>query len=198
MLKHMNKSSHVFEFNSAKSKQSMYFMFSYLQDEIQKKIFGVKKALPEDIAWATAQFTSHITNQVPRDTTKIRIGIVPIPSRGYFRREKDNDHMLVVAKEIKKRIASTNMYNANVHVLDCLIPLSLSQQKKLSKEDRENRQHDMFTIDPIIKLFINRNQYTHIWIIDDVITTGSTLIAASQLISEHIKHKKIFVLGLAH
>ncbi len=198
MFKHINKTSHISPLASKRGAPHLLFLFPYKDESIQKRIFDIKKSDEEAISWATDILLCTITNNIPEDKKKVHVGIIPIPSRNYYRREKNCDHMLDIAKQIKRKVADLNIHNANIHVLDCLIPLSLSEQKRLSKIDREGRQKQMFTIDPIIKLLINRKKYTHLWIIDDVITTGSTLVGAIDIVSEDIQHEKIFVLGLAH
>lgn len=198
MLQKIHKTSRTSPFNHRKCEMHLNYLFDYQDEILKEKIFCVKKSLPEGIQWAADNLFTVITGNTTKGTDKIRIGIVPIPSRTYYRREKDHDHMLVVAKEIKRKAANSILYNINVDILDCLIPLTFAQQKKLTKEEREKRKEHMFTIDPIIKLLINRKKYTHVWIIDDVITTGSTLVEASRLIESHINHQKLYVIGLAH
>ncbi len=198
MLKHINKLSNIPEFVWSRDMPYMLYLFSYADESIKEKIFGVKNCDPDDISWATNALLNIITQNIPSTNQKVYIGIVPIPSRSYLRREKDNDHMLEISKHIKRSFANSNMYNTKIDVLDCLIPLSLSQQKKKSKKDRELQSNTMFTIDPLVCLLINRKKYTYLWIVDDVITTGSTLSAAAKIIVSKINHEKLFILGLAH
>lgn len=156
MLQHINKTSHITKFASTKQNPYMLFLFPYAEEDIKKKIFELKKSDTDAITWASSVLLRIISKNISPEQKKVRIGIIPIPSRSYFKREKIHDHMLSVAKHIKQKMVDASMHDANIHVLDCLIPLSLSQQKKLSKNDRELRKENMFTIDPIIRLLINR------------------------------------------
>lgn len=110
--------------------------------------------------------------------------IVYVPSSKKALKSRGFNQCEFLAKEVGKRL--------NIEVVDCIKKHNnIKEQKSLSKEERYENIINAFFIDDDIKIK-NKN----ILLIDDVTTTGATVLACQNLLKKH-KIKTIKILTLA-
>lgn len=102
-----------------------------------------------------------------------RVVLIPAPTSPKRARARGYDQAKLLAKSIS--VANNNWFYE-----DILIRTKDYDQIGLNKVDRKNKTKDLFVLDPTKRL--NAEQAIAI-IVDDVVTTGSTIRAASTAIS---------------
>lgn len=101
-----------------------------------------------------------------------RVVLIPAPTSPKRARARGYDQAKLLAKSIS--VANNNWFYE-----DILIRTKDYDQIGLNKVDRKNKTKDLFVLDPTKRL--NAEQAIAI-IVDDVVTTGSTIRAASRAI----------------
>jgi len=111
--------------------------------------------------------------------------IVPIPTASSHVRQRGYDHL-----EILARLLSQTRELPTVHLLQ---RLSTKTQHQLNKRERQQEAVSAFGINKALALDFN----TPLLLLDDIITTGSTVASAAQVLSS-AGYKTIFVAALAY
>lgn len=144
------------------------------------------------IVQCTHIFYEMILNITSKDNnTDTVLYIVPVPSIYKRYAERGYKHMLQVAHKVTD-LCNSNYYRS--HVADILTNTGNTTQKQAgSREHRfENAKNNLR-----LRKIPNTNQES-IWIvIDDVTTTGATLIQAQQLLLD-AGVKQVYCLAIAH
>lgn len=111
--------------------------------------------------------------------------IVPIPTAHSHIRQRGFDHLEIIA-----RLLSQQRGWPVVHLLE---RSSAKTQHRLNKSERQQEARSAFRINEDIKI----NPTTPLLILDDIITTGSTISSAAQILA-HNGAQTIFVTALAY
>lgn len=100
--------------------------------------------------------------------------LVPIPLHSSKERKRGYNHAYILAIELSKRL--------KLPVIKALKRIKNTKtQINLRKEDRRNNLKDAFQIDSKFVNQINRKQ---VFLVDDVFTTGSTLLEAGKILKK--------------
>jgi competence protein ComFC len=116
-----------------------------------------------------------------------RAVLIPAPTAPKRARSRGYDQAKLLAKNLVK-------LNANWAYKDLLIRNNDSDQIGLSKLDRKQRTKNLFLLNPSAEL---KSEYDIAILIDDVITTGSTIKAAVEAIAP-LKFKHVVLACLSH
>jgi ComF family protein len=111
--------------------------------------------------------------------------IVPIPTAPSHIRQRGYDHIEILAKLLSQRREWPVVY--------LLERTSNLTQHRLNKTERQHEADNAFSFNTSVEV----NDTTPILILDDIITTGSTISSAAQVIAANGK-KTIFVAALAY
>lgn len=126
---------------------------------------------------------------IPRNTA-----LVVIPARKQAIRERGFDHM----KEVGKRLSAMS----DLPLLDILAPNERSDQRGLSASSRQKNMRNSFVPKPLKQ--VNRTNSAaestdipaNVILVDDVLTTGATLIAGALTLKE-MGAQRVFGLTVA-
>lgn len=135
-------------------------------------------------------------------TNLVKTIIICVPSSSFWQSKKSFDHMHVFMKACVKNWKS-RLKLAKAEMVPKYIPYSIiprlnkDLQKGLNKKDREKQSLGAYELSNYFKLFLKYNFFNknkrykvknlRILIIDDVKTTGSTLIECSNTVENYIK-----------
>lgn len=98
---------------------------------------------------------------------------VPIPLYSSRERERGYNHAEILANELSKRLGLPNS--------DVLIRnKNTKTQFKLDKEERKGNVKGAFSLRPNIPI----SQYPNIFLVDDILTTGATIVEAGELLKK--------------
>jgi competence protein ComFC len=155
----------------------------YIEPLIERAKFFGETAISRDLA----QFLSYrVLNDAP--TPDLIIPVPPDPerliTRGY--------HLpSLLAQELAHKLATL-----------CFELLtkrkSTPQQTKLSRKERLNNNKGLFRIDSEVLKNLPLQEDPIIWLVDDIITTGSTLGECAKTLQEHFPKSSIYGIVLAH
>ena len=152
-----------------KLKLSDIYFVSYYQDVIKKLVWDLKFNSKISAAKTAANLIGVKLNSLKSES----LIIIPLPTAPKRVRARGYDQAQQIAKNIVK-------LNHNWELKNLLIRSSDIDQIGRSKTDRQSTSKNMFFINPTIKL--NSLKNCHLILIDDVMTTGSTIGAASKLL----------------
>ena len=130
----------------------------------------------------------------PRWVMPGRTAIVAIPARKQAIRERGFDHM----QQVGDRLAQLT----GLPLLDMIVPNEQGDQRGLSALSRKENMRNSFLPNPSLSVggFICRapqiSEYSYVILIDDVLTTGATLMSAA-LVLKQMGVQKIFALTVA-
>jgi len=168
----------------------IYPLFSY-QD---KKVRTVIHALKYNHAHSIIPIITPILHEIVQDIlmhsitlSSGQIYIIPVPDMKKHTRARGTNHVRKIAKSLQQCNPS------NYILLDsCIIRINTTSQRDLSRKDRLTNMYDGFKVIDSNTL-INKN----ILIIDDVCTTGSTLMSLRKECL-NAGARKVIALVLAH
>lgn len=142
-------------------------------------------------------YTTHAGNHKPNNKNKLNILLLHSPSSSFCRKQKNSDHM----SEAISHIVEINIFDKNKpkfnlfgHNHAFIIKIDkISSQHNKSRKERIIESKNRFKI---VSPYLNQIKYSthdnlipkfdYIFILDDVLTTGSTLYHLSNLLERHI------------
>lgn len=151
----------VWKFKYYKNKQATSFLGDMLYDELVSH----------------ASKTAHAVHK--------KILLIHPPSTSFMKRLKDFDHMKTLLEHIDALDMGEFFAVCTHAVLPTISSIQLPHQHTSNKETRIMNSRDRFVLSEAFKTYICNTQPTHIYCIDDVVTTGSTLSAISELCAIH-------------
>jgi len=129
--------------------------------EMQKLIRGVKYHNQKDLAYYQAKFMYEYFIKIAGENAKYTIVPVPLHKKRY--KQRKYNHMELVANELSKLTG----WKVNVKLIERI--KETKPQYKLKKPEREANLKNAF------KVYTDNYEFDNLLIIDDILTTGSTL-----------------------
>ena len=174
------------------------FLYSYEYDPVKKLLFYLKR-YPDRLA--VSFFAEKLIGLLPEALKSEKTLYVNIPRSHKGRSDYGFDQGALLASEtahmISRRISlSETGKEAYVRYANCLARRPFGQvQKKLNAKQRFANQSGRFYRRP----FLRRLPWTpaHIVIVDDVITTGASVLAAAKILRDAFPAADISALSLA-
>ncbi|MDB5163229.1 MAG: putative amidophosphoribosyltransferase [Candidatus Saccharibacteria bacterium] len=117
---------------------------------------------------------------LPADTI-----IIPIPTAPSHIRQRGYDHLEILARLLGRR--------REMPVTHLLLRSSAKTQHRLNKVERQQEASGAFHISPHLSIDSN----TPILLLDDIVTTGSTITSAARVLAD-AGFKTVFVAALAY
>ncbi len=115
-------------------------------------------------------------------------GIIPIPSSSNFISTKRIvNHSLIIAQFIQKYYKL--YFNKRIPIINILKKKNKTNQKDLNRFERYDKSNKNYYIKGQLHALENKNK---ILLVDDIATTGATLISASKYLKKRFKIQKIY------
>ena len=155
---------------------------------LEAKFYNNKKA-QEFLGKILSQYLTYIWSNLPKQSIQ-QILVIPVPLGKKRRKERGYNQIEEIAKHI-------------VHPSIVLEPKILNRSREtkpqmtLKRSSRLLNMRSAFVISPNFKENLRPNSQILYIIVDDVVTTGSTLLAAKETLSK-AKIQNILMLALAH
>jgi predicted amidophosphoribosyltransferase len=185
------------------------FYLKYRRDYYSTKILG-------NLLWDT--IIEKVSNNLGHIGSITNWIIAPTPSTSYLSGQKKWDHNQDILKKLKENYSqfgnATNNVNFNFVELFTIANQNnvdikygeLQNNKKLNRSTRIKSSADKFTminsaeVERFIKdkKHMDRSEKTGLIIFDDVVTTGSTLLALEKIAMDSKMFGKILLIALAH
>lgn len=169
-------------------------IFSYKDERTRKLIWSIK--YKKSIKGSA--IAGYAINQIVQKYLKAAspIVIIPMPITNRRKRERGFNQCELIANEIEK----LNTDHLIIIAKDILIrKVHISRQTMKGRDERLKSARDIFVVnnEAIEKLAIDKSQNYLVLIIDDVITTGSTILDAVNTLRK-TGLEKTFGLSVAH
>jgi len=146
-----------------------------------KKVIDAYKF--ENVKGASTSFTALFNETLP--LLPYNTVIVPIPTIASHVRKRGYDHMEVLARLLSRK--------RNVTVGHYLTHASKKSQHTLNRQERHREAMQTFSL----SRYVNEDRSTPILLLDDIITTGSTVTSAA-IVLANAGFKTVFVAALAY
>ncbi len=153
------------------SNVKIYSSCHYIK-EMQRLIRGVKYHNQKDLAYFQAKFMYEYFIKIVGQNTRFTIIPVPLHKKRY--KQRKFNHMEIVANELAK----LSGWNVKTNLIERI--KNTKPQYKLKKKEREENLANAF------KVYQQNYNDENLLIIDDILTTGSTL---SEMIKEFQKNE---------
>ena len=137
--------------------------YGMLKDTLNAYKFQYVKAA----AHSLSDMLNTVLPLLPSDTI-----IVPVPTAAGHIRERGYDHINILARLLAK--------SRNIQVVQILSRSSSTTQHRLNRVNRQQEASKTFFINPAISISLS----TPVLLLDDIITTGSTITAAAHVLAE--------------
>ncbi len=165
-------------------------IYSYQEVDIKETIRKSKNLDP----MATRQIAEAIYHEIQNDLTdsKSRTLLLHAPSSAFARKQKKLDHMAVILEKIKDRAGNRVDICLHAFIIDVDKRKSQHEKNKIERiKDSKSRYRILFTFH---RDFIN--SYDFIYILDDVMTTGATMLGLMDILSRMLPASKQNVRGI--
>lgn len=166
-----------FSFEIHKNEQLQYLdkiiVVTKYQGVVKKLIHEFKYKGVIDIGKVMGKIFYRCANIPPADF------LVPIPIHNQKRKQRGFNQSEEMVKELAKHL--------KIPVANLLIKTknTRSQMSIQDRSERENNLIDSFAINSIAEKYLSENQNTSVILVDDVITTGSTLNECAKILKQN-------------
>jgi predicted amidophosphoribosyltransferase len=149
----------------------LHFSF-YLENEVKRLLLKMKNENRTSLRKYFAIFTAELL------ATQNISSLMPVPSNLNNHKRRGNDHLKCYLKEVKLKSKS------KIEILDNIMQMNprISDQRGLSERARMENMSQPMAFKKTGKL--KTNPISEIWLFDDVVTTGSTLIATKAALAK--------------
>lgn len=168
---------------SPHSPDQLISFYNYHDDLVEKLIIrGKYYFIPGIFELFGHLIANKIKSDFPNLLTASRFSLTAIPLNKWRERWRGFNQSEIICKTL-----STDL---NLPVVNALIRKKITRtQKDLKKEDRIKNIESAFSLSPIYKSF--NIQSSNFILVDDVTTTGSTLLEATKVLKRNGAHKVI-------